>query len=185
MYQLIQISKLNDFIFCPYSVYLHSIYDSFAKENYHRTFQKRGSLNHQILSTGTYSTKKEVLTDFPVYSEKLGLIGKVDIFDVKKGELVERKYKISKIYLGQKYQLYAQMVCLEEVGYQVKKLKIISQADNKTYNIPKPSAAELERFFQFISKIKKFDPTTSEFVANPNKCAKCIYNTLCEYAELT
>ena len=37
MEDYIMISQLNDFIFCPYSIYLHNIYMEASEEIYHTT----------------------------------------------------------------------------------------------------------------------------------------------------
>src|SRR3989338_8357855 len=96
MEHYIQISKLNDFVFCPRSVYLHSIYDSFTQKTYHRTPQLVGKIKHQTIDKKTYSTSKDILCGLEVYSEKYNLVGKIDIFYKKKGLLVERKTKVKK-----------------------------------------------------------------------------------------
>jgi hypothetical protein len=52
------------------------------------------------------------LQGLDVYSEEYGICGKIDIFDKKTGELIERKSLIKrendkeKIYLGYKLQLW-------------------------------------------------------------------------------
>ncbi len=43
----IQISKLNDFIFCPKSLFLHTIFEKFSQNNYHSKFQSRGKFSHK------------------------------------------------------------------------------------------------------------------------------------------
>lgn len=40
--ELIPISTLNDFIFCPYSIYLHNVYIDTDEGNYHAKPQTRG-----------------------------------------------------------------------------------------------------------------------------------------------
>ena len=73
-----------------------------------------------------------------VYSEKYNLLGKIDLYHIDKQSLIERKTKIKKIYDGQRFQIWAQMFCLEEMGYPVKKMQIYSLKDNKTYLIEHP-----------------------------------------------
>ena len=43
----IQISTLNDFIFCPYSIYLHNIYMDADESLYHATPQTKGRIAHE------------------------------------------------------------------------------------------------------------------------------------------
>jgi len=105
MEQYIQISKLNDFLYSPASVYLHSIYEDFTGKVYKQKPQIEGKLNHQNIDNKTYSTKKGILMDEYVYSEEFNLVGKIDTFDIETGELVERKTKINILHQGYKVQL--------------------------------------------------------------------------------
>lgn len=178
MEENIQISKLNDFIFCPYSVYLHSVYEKFSQKVFHSAFQIVGKICHKNIEYGRYTTSKWVLQGINIYSEKYGLIGKVDIFDLRTGALVERKYKVKKIFDGYKYQLYAQLFCLEEMGYRVKSLNIQSLSDNKRYKIPLPDLEEINKFESLIKEIKNYRPE-KKIRKNLNKCTHCIYKPLC------
>ena len=45
----IAISTLNDFIFCPYSIYLHNVYMDTDEGLYHATPQTRGKIAHQSI----------------------------------------------------------------------------------------------------------------------------------------
>ena len=178
MEEYIQISKLNDFLFCPYSVYLHSVYEKFSQKVYHSTPQTVGKICHKNIEQGRYTTTKWILQGLGVFSEKYGLVGKIDIFDIKKGWLIERKYKVKKIFDGYKFQLYAQMFCLEEMGYKVKALFIQSLSDNKRYQIFLPDAKEVKKFELLIEKIKNYR-VNQEYPKNSNKCSYCIYKPLC------
>lgn len=51
----------------------------------------KGSVIHSSIDEKTSSNRKEILLALPVYSESFGLVGKIDMFNVKTGELVERK----------------------------------------------------------------------------------------------
>ena len=55
----IQISKINDFLFCPKSIYFHGIYESFDERNYHEVAQSRGKIRHEIIEGGGYSSLKK------------------------------------------------------------------------------------------------------------------------------
>lgn len=46
---VILISELNDFVFCPKSVYLHHIYARFDQSLYHETFQTEGKIAHETI----------------------------------------------------------------------------------------------------------------------------------------
>jgi CRISPR-associated protein Cas4 len=45
----IAISTLNDFIFCPYSIYLHNVYMDTDEGLYHAIPQTRGKIAHQSI----------------------------------------------------------------------------------------------------------------------------------------
>lgn len=178
MQDLIQISKINDFIFCPFSIYLHSIYESFSDKTYHSFYQTRGKIKHESVDKGKYSTSKHIMQGLEVYSEKYQILGKIDTFDTKNKRLVERKNQIIKIYDGYRYQLYAQYFCLLEMGFQIKEISLYSISDNKTYDIPLPGKKETEEFENILDKIRSFSPA-DQFLRNAQKCEKCIYNNLC------
>ena len=179
MEQYIQISKLNDFVFCPRSVYLHSIYENFNQRTYHRVPQTVGKIKHENIEQSRYSTAKKYLQGLPVYSDKYNLMGKIDIYDKQEKILIERKNKVKKIYNGYRYQLYAQYFCLQEMGHQVKKMFIHSLSDNKRYPIKLPDKKETSEFAKIVTQIKDFDISNYPIIKNSNKCEHCIYKPLC------
>lgn len=178
MEDYIQISKLNDFVFCPYSIYLHSVYENFNAKTYHRAAQTVGKIAHEPVDTKTYTTSAHILQGMEICSERLGIMGKIDTFNVKTGLLVERKYKVKKIFDGYRYQLYAQMICLREMGYEVRALAIHSLSDNKRYKIPLPDEEELQKMKNLVEKMKNYHPAVPKR-KNAKKCAQCVYQPLC------
>ncbi len=174
------ISNLNDFIFCPRSIYFHNIYDSYDESIYHDSYQIEGKNAHESIDEGKYSSKKSWIQAMPIYSEELGVIGKIDLFNSETGLLIERKKKINKIYDGYLLQLYAQFFCLTEMGFIVKKLEFYSLVDNKKYNIILPSKEDKEKLLQIIQAMKSFD-IHAPFSQNIKKCEMCIYKELCDY----
>ena len=177
----IQISLLNDFIFCPKSIYFHKLYQKYASVEYKDTPQKVGTLKHETIDENRYSNRKEILQGIPIFSEKYNIGGKIDIFNKKTGELVERKNKIKTIYDGYRYQVYAQYFCLKEMGYKVKKILLHSLSDNKRYLINIPGKKEIAEFESLIAKIREFSINQSKFKQNKEKCARCIYSELCDF----
>lgn len=120
----LKITQINDFIFCPRSIYFSGIYhDSADVSAFHQLPQVRGSKAHENIDSGKYSSKQDIITGLTVYSEKYNLLGCIDILDTEKQLLIERKYSVTAVYDGFKYQLYAQYFALLEMGYQVKRLK--------------------------------------------------------------
>ena len=181
MENYILISFLNDFVFCPRSVYFHRIYESFDPQVYHTDIQVKGRMAHLTIDDKKYSTGKNVLQGFPVFSAEYSLCGRIDVFDKKTGILTERKKKVKKLYDGFMFQIYAQYYCLTEMGYSVRKLFIYSFDDNKNHSVPLPwENPEGERKFKnLLEEINSFrleDP----FSPNIKKCVRCIYRRLCD-----
>ena len=179
MENYIKISTLNDFIFCPKSIYFHELYEKYNTSNYHTNYQKEWKINHESIDNQYYSNRKDILQWITIYSEKYKLLWKIDIYDKKTKTLIERKTMIKKIYLWYKYQLYAQFFCMKEMWYDVKKLKIYSIKDNKNYFIDIPDKDEKIKFEEFLNTYKNFNPK-KQFKPNRKKCEKCIYKELCD-----
>jgi len=105
MDDLIPISFLNDFIFCPASIYFHQLYGAQEKLTYQRSNQINGTAAHRTVDSSTYTSRKNVLQGLSVCSEQLRLVGKIDVFYQETGTLVERKKKIKTIYDGYVFQI--------------------------------------------------------------------------------
>lgn len=175
----IKISNLNDFIYCPKSIFFHDLYDKYDTSCYQDKVQKTWKINHETIDNKLYSTRKDILQSLCVYSRKYALYGKIDIFDVKNKILIERKTTIKTIYLGYKYQLYAQYFCLTQMWYEVEKIKIYSFSDNKNYFLNIPNQSETQEFEDFLQKFRNFD-LNSYKPQNESKCENCIYSQLCD-----
>ena len=161
------------------SLYFHSLYDNFHKKTYQEKPQIRGTIKHESIDKGVYSSAKRYMQGLAVYSSKYGLMGKIDIYDKETKSLIERKAKIKKIYNGYRYQLYAQMFCLQEMGYKVEKLFVHSLMDNKRYKVDLPTKDDIEEFEKLIKEINNFNPSSFDKKINKNKCDNCIYRELC------
>ncbi len=184
MESYIAITQINDFLFCPRSIYFHDVYrNTFDELTYHQTPQRIGQAAHATVDEGTYSTRKTIITGMMVYSQKYNLLGRIDILDTEKRLLTERKHSVSAVYDGFRYQLYAQFFALTEMDYEVERLRIHSNKDNKTHEIPLPTAGDVEAFEQVLAEMKAFSLETP-FTPNPKKCERCIYNALCDRCPL-
>lgn len=184
MEEPILITWLNDFIFCPASIYYHNLYGDSDRISFQDSPQINGTASHNSVDRGTYSTRTEILTGITVYCEQYGLIGKIDILNVKKGELVERKKRIVHLYDGYVFQLYGQLFALREMGYAVHRLVLRSMDDNRSYVIPLPEEDEvmLGKFQTVINCLHTMD--FKDFCQkNAAKCLSCIYEPLCEYSQ--
>jgi CRISPR-associated protein Cas4 len=179
MEDYLQISNLNDFIFCPRSIYFHNLFGQTSTTLYHRNAQVEGRAAHETIDQSKYSTKKNIVTGIPVYSEKYNICGKIDIYDGLEKILVERKRKIVTIYDGYRYQLYAQFFCMTEMGYVVEKLAFHSLIDNKRFPVQVPGENEIKEFENLLAKIRNFS-LNEPFEVNINKCEQCVYSNLCD-----
>ena len=182
MIDYIPISTLNDFIFCPYSIYLHNVYQSTEKEIYEAAPQVQGTLAHEATDNKTSSTRKEVLLALPVFSEQYNLMGKIDVYRKAEKKLIERKYQLKEIHRGQIYQLWAQYFCLREMGYEVETLAFYDISAHKMLPISLPTEQDERMFASFISSYLRYDPSTPIEVALI-KCKHCIYCNLCDHTE--
>lgn len=175
------ISNLNDFVFCPVSIYFHNLYGNRSTITYQQPAQIKGSNAHEAIDQGTYSTRKSIITSLEVYSEKYNLVGKIDIYNSAEKVLIERKRKIRQIYDGYIFQIYAQYFAMCEMGYAVDKLRFYSMEDNKVYpvRLPWDDLEMLEKFEETIKKMKEF--SVEDFQQkNVEKCRSCIYESVCD-----
>lgn len=181
MEDLILISNLNDFIFCPASIYFHGLYGNADKLTYQSAYQINGTKAHENVDAGKYSTRKNIITALDVYSQEYGVVGKIDIYDKDKKMLIERKKHVSVVYDGYVFQLYAQCFSLREMGYDVKKLRIHSIDDNKNYEIacPEDDSNMMKKFCSLVNKMRIFDLEKFQ-QTNVEKCKKCIYEEACD-----
>lgn len=180
MEQYLTITQINDFIFCPRSLYFNGIFRAnVSTEIYHAEPQKKGTASHATIDNGTYSSRKEILSGLMVFCERYGLLGRIDLFDIQTGILVERKYSITAVYPGFRYQLYAQMFALIEMGYSVKELRLYSAKDNKRYFVPLPEEKEIKEFEEVLEKMRQYS-LSQPFTRNVNKCTHCVYRSLCD-----
>ena len=114
--EIIALSLLNDFLFCPRRAALKEI-EGQRSANAHTLI---GDLAHEHVDLPGYEVAKGVtlLRALPVWSERLGLSGKCDIVERHpNGSLVPVEYKKSKrrAFENDDAQLCAQALCLEEM----------------------------------------------------------------------
>lgn len=177
------ISTLNDFIFCPYSIYLHNVYMDTDEEMYHATPQIRGKASHSTVDSKTYSSHKGDITALPICCNELGVYGKIDLYKEDTRTLIERKYQLKHIYRGQFYQLWAEYYCMLEMGYQVEHLAFYEISTNKSTPIPLPETAEKEELETIIQEYRQYDPS-HKIEVNTAKCTHCIYCNLCDKTDM-
>lgn len=180
----ITLSFLNDFIFCPRSIYFHGLFQKYNSRYYKDKPQINGLSAHKTIDDKTYSTSKHVYQSMEIYSEKYRICGKIDVYDASKKKLIERKNNIVKIYDGYVFQVYAQYYSLVEMGYEVEKIVIHDLTKNKNYPIPIPpdSPEWSQKFLDLMRQIKKFKLMSPHFTPELSKCQNCIYSNLCDFS---
>lgn len=92
MNDYIPLSMLNDFIFCPYSIYCIACIWSRTK-TYIKPLHR---LKAPLLTRGggdekKSSTRRSDIMSLPVYCDELGISGKIDVYKQDKHLLIERK----------------------------------------------------------------------------------------------
>lgn len=181
MEDYILISYLNDFVFCPRSIYFHQLHGRLSTRLYHALPQIQGKAAHEAIDKQKYSTSKNVLQGIDIYCQEYGICGKIDIFDVDKALLTERKKHIATIYDGYIFQLYAQYYSLTEMGYKVKQMRFYSSDDNKVFpvDLPEENIDMKNKFERTIEQIKNYD-LNDHAQTNPLKCKNCIYESICD-----
>jgi CRISPR-associated protein Cas4 len=149
------------------------------EELVHATPQTQGKAAHETIDEKKYSSRKDEITSLSVYSNELGVIGKIDLYKGKEKLLIERKYQLTTIYQGQIFQLWAQYFCMCEMGYEIENLAFYAISTNKTFPIDVPTEENKKELQNFILQFKNYDPTQLIQV-NSNKCTHCIYCNLCD-----
>jgi CRISPR-associated exonuclease Cas4 len=117
----INVSALNQFTYCPRRCGLIYLESEFS-ENIHTS---RGNAEHERVDQSGYVTTREGARAeyaLPVWSERIGLIGKCDVVEFwPDGNIypVEYKHGERKKRLNDDLQLVAQAMCLEEMTGKV------------------------------------------------------------------
>lgn len=169
MEQFIRISAINDFLFCPRSLYLHSIYEGYDTSLFNDKSQVVGLGLHASIDENRYSTSKHILQGLSIASVEYGLMGKIDLYDAKKLVLVERKTRIKTLHEGYRMQMYAQYVCMVEMGYEILYMYLRSMRDNKRYALLPPGEHERERLRYILGQMRRTTPAT----VRTHRCARC------------
>jgi CRISPR-associated exonuclease Cas4 len=181
MEELIPFTMLNDYIFCPASIYFHKMYDGVENLLFTGEKQITGKALHKRIDEDDW-TQSDVICGRMFESAKYGIYGKIDKYYPKTKALVESKAKILNVYDGYVFQLYAQCFACREAGLIVDKLELYSIKDNKKYpiSLPEDDPTMLNKFEALIEDIHSFNIETFE-AANKAKCDNCIYSNACAW----
>lgn len=181
MEQPISFTTLNDFVFCPASIYFHNLYEGVNNLLYTGVKQIKGKAAHKNIDDDTWS-KSDVICSISVYSHTYDLMGKIDKYYPKTKELVESKRTIKTVYDGYVFQLYAQYFAMQDSGYEVEKLTLYSITNNKKYPVKLPcdNKEMLKKFEGNLKAIRNFN--LNDFKpTNVEKCQNCIYINACAW----
>lgn len=137
---------------------MHLAAGDITPASYHDAPQIKGNEMHAAVDQRRYSNRKEILQGLAIYSEELQIQGRLDTFNTKTGELVERKAHITTMYPGYYLQLYAEYFCLLEMGHRPKKLAFYSMQDNKKYPVKPPGEAEKQQLQDTIRQMQTYTP---------------------------
>ena len=70
MDDLIRITMLNDYMFCPASIYFHNLYGGRETLTYQGKAQLDGKKAHEMIDNQSYLNERKMLTGIDVYSEE-------------------------------------------------------------------------------------------------------------------
>lgn len=94
----IALSTLNDFIFCPYSIYLHNVYMETDEDIFKTIVQMSGTNAHKATDSKKGSSRSCDILSLPVCSNSLGLYGVIDLYRGNTATLIERKLRLNHIF---------------------------------------------------------------------------------------
>lgn len=184
MEEMIPFTMLNDFVFCPASIYFHRMYDGVENLLFTGKKQIKGKSLHKNIDDNTWS-QSSVICGASFACQKYCLYGKIDKYYPKTKHLVESKAKIQNVYDGYVFQLYAQYFSMIECSYEVTKMSLYSIEDNKIYPVKLPESDEymLSKFEGLLRQIRSFS-FDGFSQANSEKCKNCIYSNACCWGSL-
>lgn len=133
----VAISALEHWSYCPRQCGLIHLEQTFD-ENYYTI---KGQLEHERADEGTASTEHgtRIVRNVPVWSERLGLVGKVDVVEFHDGVPYPIEYKSGRkrSWAHEAIQVCAQAMCLEEMlGWDVPAGAVSYLASRRRREVP-------------------------------------------------
>ena len=80
------------------------------------------------------------------------------------------------------YQIWAQYLCMKEMGYDVERLAFYDISTNRMIPVSLPTKTDILQLTFLIDAILLYDPSEPPYVST-NKCRRCIYCSLCDKTE--
>lgn len=146
---------------------------------YYATPQIAGKNAHNSVDQKSSSTRRSIIESLSIFSEKYRIFGKIDVYNADSHTLIERKNNLKNIFQGQIFQLWAQYLCMSEMGYTIDAICFYEITTKKTTPIRIPNEIDIAKFEEFLNSYRNFNPR--EFYQNnTNKCSHCIYCALCD-----
>ena len=180
----INVSALNQYAYCPRRCALIYLEGEFA-DNVHTN---RGNAEHERVDRVAHATTRDgarVEYALPIWSERLGLIGKCDVVEFwSDGTIypVEYKHGPRRSWLNDDVQLAAQALCLEEMlGVAVLTAAIFHAASKRRreVKISEDLRAEVEHVVNAIRRM-----LASQHLPQPitevKRCRECSLKDICQ-----
>lgn len=131
MWEIISISALNQYVFCPRRCALMHLEGIWA-DNEHTA---KGTILHKTADERGYETDSngKIIRALPLFSDKYGLSVKADVIEIRRDEIIPIEYKKGKRreFDNDNIQLMAQAICLEEMFDKKVKRGFIFHAASK------------------------------------------------------
>jgi CRISPR-associated exonuclease Cas4 len=180
----INVSALNQYAYCPRRCGLIYLEGEFAN-NLHT---QRGNAEHERVDRAAHATTRDgarVEYALPIWSDRLGLIGKCDVVEFWPDGVVypvEYKHGPRRAWLNDDLQLAAQAQCLEEMlGTTIERGAIFHAGSKRRREIDitdalRTSVASAVRAIQeMLANQRLPDPT-----ADARRCRECSMKDICQ-----
>ncbi|NGZ07753.1 MAG: CRISPR-associated protein Cas4 [Magnetococcales bacterium] len=181
----IPISALNEFAYCPRRCGLIHLEGEF-EENVHT---RRGEAGHERVdeeATRLGSDGIRVESALPVWSERLGLIGRCDVVEFSLSGVpypVEYKQGSRRKWLNDDLQVAAQALCLEEMtGLEVPKGAIYHLSSRRRREVVMTETLR-QTVCRVVGEIRQlFQSGQLPPVLNDARCRECAMKGVCQPA---
>ncbi|HEX6507201.1 MAG TPA: CRISPR-associated protein Cas4 [Chloroflexota bacterium] len=109
---LIPVSALEHYSYCPRQcafIHVEQVFED-------NVFTERGHIAHRNVDSGPRADAG-IHFSLPIWSDRLGLIGRADAVEMRGGTIFPIEHKVSRRrhWVHEEYQLCAQALCLEEM----------------------------------------------------------------------
>ncbi|PIV71384.1 MAG: CRISPR-associated protein Cas4 [Rhodocyclales bacterium CG17_big_fil_post_rev_8_21_14_2_50_68_7] len=182
----IPLSALNHWAYCPRRCCLIHIEGEFG-DNIHTA---RGTAEHRRADEVRHETSadRRIETALPVWSDRLGLVGKCDVVEFLADGTpypVEYKHGARKKWINDDIQLGAQAMCLEEMTGKGVPLGAIYHASSRRRREVQISPQLRHIVERCIAEVRAaLDAGTLPAPVNDKRCTECSLRDICQPAAL-